>query len=166
MNNNDKTQCATDEACATKKCCPVKCLITAVAVFVVIFVFEFFFHSQFMMPYYKATASLWRPEADMKNFLYINLIRQVGTALVFTCLYGWFSKLSADCNECPVKKGAKFGFKIGLLLGLAAFGSYFWLPLPSLDIPVMWLVGNTIMGVLMGIAAGLCCRMGKKKASN
>jgi hypothetical protein len=156
----DNKECSTKPECAEKRCCPVRFLLSALAVFVVIFLFEGVFHGVFMMPYYKATASLWRPEADMKNFMYIGLIRQLGTALVFTRLLGCVLKKS-EC-ECPIKTGIKFGFKVGLLIGLANFGSYQWLPLPGLQIPVMWLVGNAVLGVLMGVTLGVICKMTKK----
>jgi hypothetical protein len=160
MDNLAKNACSTTPD-GTKKSCPIKCLMAAGAVFIVIFIFEALFHGVFMMSYYKATASVWRPEADMHSYMYISLVRQIVTALVFTCLYSWVKK--AECpTECPVKTGVKLGVKIGVLLGIAQFGSYVWLPLPSIEIPLLWLIGNIILGALMGATLGGICKMSKK----
>ncbi|MDP9127829.1 MAG: hypothetical protein M3N08_06195 [Pseudomonadota bacterium] len=161
MMSNDKTECTTSPSCG-KKCCPVPYIVASFAVFLVIFAFEAVFHGVLMMPHYQATASMWRPPADMQAHMAFGLVRQIGTALVFTCLFGCLLKQS-ECAECPIKKGAKLGLKIGLILGLAQFGSYAWLPFPDLQIPVMWLVGNTVLGALMGMAAGAVFKIMKKK---
>jgi hypothetical protein len=188
MENNScsttKTECSTDKStencgscgckpgeckcapnCKYKKCCPMQYFMSAIAAFIVIFVFERLFHGGIMMDHYKATASMWRPEADMQNYFPFILIRQIGIALVFTCIYKWFGKMAmaSGCCGCPIAGGAKLGLKIGLIVGFCEFGSYAWLPFPSMEIPVMWFVGAVIMYTLMGMALGLICKMKQKK---
>jgi hypothetical protein len=145
---------------------PIFCLVgfalSAFAVFIVMVLFEGLFHGGLLRPYYQATASLWRSPAAMQHELPVQLIRQACTALLFTCLYFWILR-GEKSSECPVKIGLKLGVKIGLILGLSMFGAYVWLPLPSLEIPFFWLIGNTLLGLLLGAVLGIIYNCKKKK---
>ncbi len=161
MDNQDTAQCSTKKEGCKKGYCPIRCfLLPVLAVFAAIFAFEWVFHGVIMMPSYQATAALWRSHTDMQDLCYVSLIRQVVTALVVTCLFCWISKVKSDCGTpcCPIQKGAKFGFKIGLLLGIGQFGSYVYLPIP-LNMALAWLAGGVAEGVLMGVVLGTICRM-------
>jgi hypothetical protein len=162
MHKAKKDGCPPKEACGHQGC-PMRCLLPVLAVFIVSSVFEGLFHGVFMMPYYHATADLWRPPTDMQTHFGVSLVRQIGTALIFTCLFFWLTQNMDMATKCPIKVGAKFGFKFGLAIGLCMFGAYAWLPLPDMTIPLLWLVGYTVLGVLMGVTAGACLKMKKNK---
>ncbi len=142
-----------------KKDCPIKCFVVpAFMVFATIFVFEWAFHGVLMKEEYEATASMWRSMEGMSSLMYICLIRQFVTACIITCLYCCVMQSSCE-NKCPVKS-ITFGFKIGLLLGITQFGSYAWMPFPDMSIPLAWLAGNTLLGMIIG---AVLCRVCKKK---
>jgi hypothetical protein len=167
MDNNETIVCSTDGVCEKKKCCSIRSfLLPLVGVFAIIFVFDWIFHGILMMPAYEATASLWRSKADMQSLCYINLIREIVTAAVVTCLFLWLQgNVSVTGKKCcPIGMGAKFGLKIGLLIGITQFGSYFYLPMP-LEIALYWLAGNVVLGVFIGIALGFMSTCKKDKTA-
>jgi hypothetical protein len=129
----------------------IKCLIPVAAVFFTIWIFEYLFHGVYMMPEYQATASQWRPMAEMQTtqMMVICIVSKLIMAFAITCLYLWMAK-GSECQGKCTKKGAKFGFKIGLLLGAQQFASYIWLPI-QMDMAVKWFIGDVIMGVLIGV---------------
>ncbi|MDX1975090.1 MAG: hypothetical protein SFT92_05380 [Rickettsiales bacterium] len=151
-----------NQSCSTAdgKKCPIKCLIPLIAAFATLFGFQWVYHGIYMMPDYQATAALWRPEADMQNLWWVCIATKLVMAGVICCLYCCMAKSCPSQGKC-VKKGAIFGFKIGLLLGAACFASYIWLPI-SLNMAIKWLVGDIIMGVLVGVVLALTCRICKK----
>lgn len=146
MNNN---QCGAGGGNCGKKN-PLKMAVPVIAVFAILFVFDWLYHGQFMMPKYQATASVWRPMEEMQGFMWVCLLSKFLTAMVITCLYCCMAKGSECCGKCP-KTGMKFGLAIGLLLGLQQWASVIWLPVP-MEIPVYWLVGDIIKGVIIGVA--------------
>lgn len=143
--------------------CPIKHVLAATVVaFVMMMGFDFLYHGQYMMSDYRATASLWRPEADMQKYFHICLISHGISALAFAGLFCWAGK-SCGGICCPVK-GAKFGLLAGLLVGACGLASYAWLPLESMDIPLKWLTGDALKGVITGAVLALTVgRCWKKK---
>lgn len=155
---NDNKSCSTGQGECKKM--GLKCLVPVAAVFVTIFIFEWLFHGVYMMPAYQATAEHWRPESEMQGLMWVCILTKLIMAFAITCLYCWIAKGSPCGGKCT-KTGAKFGFKIGMLLGAQQFASYIWLPI-EMDMAVKWFAGNVIMGVLIGIVLALVSRMCKK----
>ncbi len=150
-NNSCGAKCATDH----KKCCVVKsCLLPAFAVFVVFMLSEGLLHHVLLMPAYQATAAVWRPAAQMQDYFYIHLIRNAVVALIMTCLYNCIASGAVQQGKCPVGKGAKFGLKIGVIIGITNFGTVAYLPIP-MSLALSWLVGYALIGLLAGIVLGL-----------
>lgn len=145
--------------------CPVKhVLLAAVVVFLLTYAFDFLFHGMFMKPYYEATASLWRPEAEMQSMMGFCLLYHGVLAIAVAGLYCMVGKSSECQGKCP-KMGVKFGILLGLVLGISDFSSYMWLPLTSTEIPMLWLIGRLVWGVVIGIALAYTCRCMKKNCT-
>lgn len=138
----------------------IKCLIPVVAVFATIFGFQWLYHGVYMMPDYEATASLWRPKEEMEGMMWICILTKLIMAFAITCLFCWVAKGCESGGRCPMK-GARFGLKIGLILGAHDFASYMWLPI-QMDMAVKWFVGDVIMGVLIGVVLAFVMGMCKK----
>lgn len=149
-----------NENCPSKK--GVKCLIPVAAVFVTIFAFQWLFHGVYMMPQYQATAGMWRPEGEMQQMMWVCIVSKLIMAFAITCLFCWIAQGCESQGKCP-KKGAKFGFKIGLLLGAQQFASYAWLPI-DMKMAVNWFIGDVLMGILIGVVLAFTCQMTCKKA--
>lgn len=139
-------------ACSMTPCEKKKVLIGVIAAFITMVAFNWLYHGVYMKEAYEATASLWRTQEEMESLMWLCFVRQFFMAAVFTCLFWCVNKnIIGVC--CPIK-GAKFGGKIGLLLGLGAAGSYIYMPIPQ-SLAIQWLVGETIMGALMGAVLSL-----------
>ena len=161
MDNNQS--CSANKGdCGSKK--SLKCLIPVAAVFAVIFGWQWFFHGTYMMPQYEATASMWRSKEEMEKMLWVCITTKLLMAFAISCLYCCMAKGAACGGKCP-KTGAKFGFKIGLLLGAHDYATYIWLPI-SREMAASWFVGDVIMGVLIGVVLAFLCRMCKKGECN
>lgn len=134
-----------------EKPCLIKgCIIPTIAVFALISVFQYLFHGVVMMPHYEATADLWRDAAGMEELRDFSLIIILLISVVLVKLYCCHTSDKACMGKCP-STGAKFGLTVGLLLGLWDLQSYAWLPLTDMSIPLAWLFGNTVMGLLVGL---------------
>ncbi len=133
-----------------------KCLVPVAVVFAVMFAFDWVFHGMIMMPQYRETAALWRPEAEMGNYWWVCIITKIVMASVITCLFCCVSRGTEHCGKCT-NSGAKFGFKIGLLLGIFQWSSYSWLPIP-MQMAVFWLVGYVALGVIIGVVLAYLAR--------
>lgn len=147
-----------NETC--KKGGMVKCLLPFAAVFAIIFGFQWLFHGVYMMPAYEATASMWRSKEEMESLMWVCITTKLAMTFAICGLYCYAAKGCESKGKCP-KKGAKFGFMIGLLLGAHDFASYAWLPIP-MDMATKWLTGDILMGVLIGLALAFLCQMCNK----
>lgn len=140
--------------------CPIKnILIATVAVFAVTFGFDFLFHGMLLKGDYEATASLWRPKAEMEAMMGVCMFYHAVLAFGVASLYGFATKNSPCCGGCS-KTGIKFGLLLGLIVGIGMFSSYIWTPMP-LDLAIKWLGGSLAWGVITGyvlsLVAGKCC---------
>lgn len=145
--------------------CPIKkVLITTIVAFVVSMAFDWVFHGIYMKDAYLATASMWRSDEEMKGMMNFCLIYHGVLAFGVAALYCMFSK-SSDCKgSCP-KRGIKFGFLVGLILGISHFASYIWMPIP-LEMALNWLAGSVAWGVILGFVLSLlsrCCNKSCQK---
>lgn len=144
MDNNQ--QCNTENTC---KKGGLKCLVPFIAVFATMFAFNWVYHGIYMMPDYQATASQWRPMEEMEKLAWVCFLTKAVMSAIICCLFCCMAK-GSECQGKCYKKGAKFGFKIGLLLGAQQFASYIFLPI-SMELAVKWLIGDILLGVLIGL---------------
>ncbi len=164
--NNEKNCCERKGLTCPITGCPIaRLLVSTLAIFVTIFAFEWAFHGNYMMPLYEETASMWRPEEEMKELFHICIIRILVASVVISVLYCWAGKFSTCCGSHSVF-AVKFGAMVGLLLGIWDFGAYSYMPIP-MNMATSWLVGDIIMGIMIGIVLALlshCCK--KKRNEN
>ena len=151
---------ATGTCSIDKKCCPKKFLLVAIATFALTMLFDWLVHGILLMDTYNATASLWRPQAEMEAMMPYCLLMHGTQALVFSALFlGWkkyqtFGPIG-KCG-CPGRKGFRFGALVGLLIGLHAAGAYIWQPIPE-NLALAWLAAETLKWALTaGILALMC----------
>jgi hypothetical protein len=148
-------------SCATKSCGAKCCVLSFFAIFLTIFAFDWLFHGVLMMPSYIATASLWRSEAEMQQYFYITIIRHIVSAAIFTCMLCCVTCKSTN-GACGTMKPIKIGAKLGILVGIASFASYAYMPIP-MDMAIAWLAGETVKGALAGMVFLFVSRCKKSK---
>lgn len=150
-----------------KECKVSACLIPMVAVAVFIFLYSCLTHGWLLMDEYAATASLWRPQAEMETMCPLWIGYYLLLAGILTC---WFkkSKCAFACATapgekpscCPIKSGGCcFGLKLGLLMGVLMASSYLYMPIP-ISLAVKWFFTGFFEGLGIGVVLGITCRGG------
>lgn len=150
-----KTDSCTTETCGTGKkvCWFQRLLIAAIAAFVMSMVYDCFVHGSLLADAYKASASLWRTDEEMKALFPLCLGSHFVEALLFSMLFIHWRKhqtFGAYCTpQCPVRRGFIFGIKVGALLGVSQASSFIYSPIPQ-DIAISWLIATTLKWALIG----------------
>ncbi len=122
-------------------------VLAVVAVFVAWGVMDFVLHGVVLGPTYAATASLWRPMAEMKMGLMYAVTLTVAACFVLS--YGWL------VGRKSVARGVMFGTLFGLASGMSmGWGTYCVMPIP-LNLAVSWMVGTLIEGIVAGVIVGV-----------
>lgn len=117
-----------------------------IATFLFIFAYDFVYHGMYLAEAYKATASLWRPEADMGQYMiYLSL----GQALIaFGVVWLVFR---------TERGGWAAGAMTGLVLGVIGAGTNFIFfavqPLPA-DLVCSWITSGFVQSAVAGAIAG------------
>jgi len=127
-------------------------LIATAAVFVTWSIMDFVIHGVMLKGIYGATASLWRPEAEMKwASMYLAVLI---SAFAFSGIYGWL--VGNKSMATAVKYGALFGLASGVSMG---YGTYSVMPIPY-TLAFAWFVGTLVEVVAGGAVLGLVFKSG------
>jgi|SRR5579871_1274863 len=129
-------------------------LLASLAVFVVVQVLEFLIHGVLLQDQYKASASVWRPEADMQKLMWIFWVG----GLVFAGFFALIYAKGYEKGKPALGQGLRFGLYVGAMPCVTeSFGWYVILPVP-VALAFAWLVTVLVQSVAAGIAAGLVYR--------
>ncbi len=124
-----------------------KYLLSVVLVFVLWSVLEFVIHGIILSQAYQATASLWRPMAEMKVGL-----MHLSSFIAAAAFVGVYALLVTDKS---IKTGILYGVLMGLFSGVPmAMGSYSYMPITGY-IAVVWFFGSVILMTLAGLCVGM-----------
>jgi hypothetical protein len=122
-------------------------LLGGIAVFVLWSIVDLITHGVILRGAYEATASLWRPMAEMK----MGLMYAVSfiAALAFASIYGWLVG----------PKSLQTGFRYGLLYGVGVgvgmgYGAYSVMPIPY-SMALTWFCGTVVEAALGGLLLAL-----------
>jgi len=123
-----------------------KYLLSVLLVFVLWSVLDFVIHGIILSQAYQATASLWRPMAEMKTGLMY--LSSLITAAAFVGVYALL------VTDKSIKTGILYGVLMGLFSGVPmALGSYSYMPITGY-IAVVWFCGSVILMTLAGLCVG------------
>ena len=126
-------------------------LLASVAVFVVIGVLEFLIHGVLLSVLYRQTASVWRPETEMRQMMWIFWVGM----LVFAPLFALIYVKGYEKGKPGLGQGFRFGLYVGVMLSVMhSFGWYVILPIP-LALAFYWFLGILVEFIAAGVAAGL-----------
>ena len=122
-------------------------LILAIIVgYAVLFGTDFLIHNLWMGPDYKATETLWRPEAEMTTHMLWMLGAQFLTVLTLNLLWTrWAETARLGC-------AIGFGFLMGAFSGAWAIVSYVILPMPG-SIAAKWFFAGIAQCILLSVVA-------------
>ena len=120
-----------------------KVLIGWVAVFVWIMVWEMIVNVVLLAGEYMATAHLWRPEAEMKMWLF--WVVYIFVAFFLSLLF------SKGYEGKGMSEGIRFGLYIGFLMAIPmAYGTYGAMPIPY-SLALKWFIFGMIEYVVAGV---------------
>lgn len=126
-------------------------LVASFAVFAVVGVLDYIIHWKLLTGMYQATATLWRPYAEMMQLVGWFYVGSALFAFMFCFIYakGYEKKKGA------LEQGLRYGLYIGVLLGAAgSFGWYVVLPIPGM-LAFYWFVALLVESLAAGAAVGL-----------
>jgi hypothetical protein len=125
-------------------------LLASLAVLVVIAVLEFVIHGIILSRLYRETASLWRPQQDMRQVVWLFWIGYLVFAPLFTLIY----VKGYEKGKPGLGQGLRFGFYVGAMLSVMhSFGWYVILPIP-LALAFYWFLAVLVEFIAAGLAAG------------
>lgn len=137
--------------------CKKTCLLATIAVLVVIAALDMFINGYLLAGIYQQTMNVWRPEAQMKNMMWMMWLAYVIMAPLFVYI---FSK-GIEEGKCLVGQGLKFGFILGIFV--SAPMSLIWyavLPIP-ITLAVYWFLAGLVESVAAGLVAGFIFKKSK-----
>jgi hypothetical protein len=115
----------------------------AVVVFVVFVVLDMLVNAVLLAADYQATSHLWRPEAEMKMWLFILIDAFI--AFFFTLIF------SKGYEGKGVMEGLRYGFYVGMLMAVPmAYGMYGAMPIPY-GMALKWFIFGLIEFMVCGV---------------
>jgi hypothetical protein len=123
-----------------------KILLTTLVVFIVWSILDYIIHGLILQSQYQATASFWRPEAEMKmGLMYVvTLIAAFAFVEIFARFFG----------KKGTGQGLKFGFWFGIATGIPmGYGTYSVMPIPY-SLALGWFLGSLVESLVGGYIAG------------
>jgi hypothetical protein len=124
---------------------PKSLLISIPVAFVTVWATDFLIHGVWLAGAYKATASLWRPEAEMMARMPWMLLAQFLVAAAFTTI---FAACVAEkrCMSCTIK----FAACMGIFSGGGQLMMYAVQPFPG-SLVAKWVLAAIVQAVVLGI---------------
>jgi hypothetical protein len=124
-------------------------LLASLAVIVVMAALEFLVHGVLLSGLYRQTASLWRPEAEMRRLMWVFWLGMLVFAPFFTLIY----VKGYEKDKPRLGQGFRYGLYVGAMLSVMySFGWYALLPIP-LALAYYWFFTILVEFTAMGIAA-------------
>ena len=124
-------------------------ILAIVVAFIFIFATDFLIHAVWLGPDYKATAQLWRPEAEMNARFPWMLIAQLLAAITFVLI--WAMGLAA---RGTIGLACAYGFLIGLAVQVTTIVTYVVSPFPA-DLALKWFCSGLVQSLVLGMVTFL-----------
>jgi hypothetical protein len=126
-----------------------------IAVFVTAEVLNFIINGVLLMPDYKTTQNVWRP--DMMSLMWVFHVLTLVGAFFFTFIF------SKGYEGKGIMEGIRYGLYIGIWLSIGmAYGTYAMIVIPY-SLALKWFLYGIVQYVIMGVVAALV--YGKKSVS-
>jgi hypothetical protein len=123
-------------------------ILAIVAGFIVIFATDFLIHGVWLVPDYKATESLWRPESEMQSRFHWLLFAQILCAVTFVIIW---AKGAAGTS---MGTAIGFGVLMGLFQQIWAIVNYVVIPMPG-ALAAKWFFSGVVQAVLLAVITAL-----------
>ncbi len=125
-----------------------KFIIASIAVTIFIMAFDFLVHGIIMADTYEQTASLWRPQEEMKNHMIWMILGQIIMSFGFVALF------TKAFKRGGLAEGAVFGLLLAILFIGTNLIMYAVAPY-TMNMVIQWSIGGTIQLILAGVITAL-----------
>ena len=128
-----------------------KFTLACIVVFIFIAAFDSVFHGFYMKSAYEQTASLWRPEVDMKNYMLWLILGQLIIAVGFVALF------TKAFKRGGIPEGAIYGLFVGIIFS----GNYLiWYAVSPYTTSLLtnWIIATLIELTVAGMLVALIFR--------
>jgi hypothetical protein len=118
------------------------CWIGWIAVFVVMQVYGYIIHTLGMADAYESLASIFRPEAEMMDMMWMMMVGSLGSTAVFCYIFTF------GAEGKGVMEGWRYGFWMGLFLSIPySVDQYVIYPLTG-EVAVIWFATG-VLGLMI-----------------
>lgn len=132
-------------------------IVSSAAAAIFMGLFDMVVHGHLLMGMYRATAALWRSDAEMQALFPLPFAPSLLLGMLAATAYGFYRRKLVSCPlpadkpaRCMVKKSLCFGLWFGLVIGIVQASSVIYLPIPEM-VAITWLGVNIIKGLLLGL---------------
>ena len=125
-----------------------KWIISGLVSAVLVFFTDFLIHGVWLKDLYMSTASLWRPEADMKSLMPVMMTAQLLSGVFFSVVFAHGYK-----GKGPME-GARFGLLMGGFMASGNLMMHAVAPYTT-QLTMSWIVGGFVQAVIVGIASAM-----------
>lgn len=120
------------------------CWIGWIAVFVVMQVYGYLVHTLGLSDLYESLASVFRPEAEMMDMMWMMMVGSLGSTAVFCYIFTF------GAEGKGVMEGVRYGFWMGLFLSIpSAVDAYVIYPLTG-ELAAIWFVTGVVGLMIAG----------------
>jgi hypothetical protein len=117
----------------------------------VIGVLEFLIHGVLLSDLYRQTASVWRPETEMRQMMWIFWVGYLVFAPFFALIY----VKGYEKGKPGLGQGFRYGLYMGAMLAVMnGFAWYVILPIPPV-LAFYWFLATLVEFIVVGVVAGL-----------
>ena len=120
-------------------------ILAIVVAFIFIFASDFLIHAVWLGPDYKATAQLWRPEAEMHTRFVWMLFAQLLAASTFVLIWAMgFAARGSVALACT------YGLLLGLAVQVTTIVTYVVSPFPP-ELALKWFFSGLVQSIVLGV---------------
>ena len=129
-------------------------VLAGLGAFAVVFVLDFIVHGKLLMGLYEQTTSVWRPQAESNQKMWLMMVGQLLFGLLFARIYTY----GYEASKAGVGQGVRYGFLIGFLLSISYLCVwYVVLPIPF-SLAIGWAASMMANSLGAGTVVGLIYR--------
>lgn len=126
-----------------------KFILASIVVFIVNEVLGYVIHVRILSSAYEATASLWRPVAEMNSMMWMMWLGDLIFSFFFVYIF------TRGYENKGIGEGFRYGLLIGFLMSLPmSFGTYVTMPITG-SLAVQWFIYGVISMCILGVIAAV-----------
>lgn len=124
-------------------------LITVVVLYIVVQVLGYLVHEVWLTPLYQELATVFRPEAEMNELMWVFFVTSAIFVLVFTYIF------VRGREGKGIMEGVRYGALMGLLYNVTvSYDSFVVYPI-TYELTMKWALSGFAISIILGVVASL-----------